>query len=821
VCNWGVSAEGEELLIDSDRTLNGSILHGISVSHLESRSQLVIAVRRAKRVMFHTFVREQAALVIQCAVRCSRARRRVSKEQARQFRQSLYLGRYQIDGLPSLCQHRQLVAQLSRLHKMTQEQALAEVDRKLASIASALEQALEFDSKAGNSMRHLSTVLGPRPPTPQPSLTCAAAHQDTSAALQGTADSSEQDGGDKGGHFREMRGRREEAAAAYGKSRCRKQMQVVEESQRIKQVSEHSLAACQDGKTQAARMRQTIHNLALMSHTRHYLPLARCRTAHALADGDGEEGEGEERGVVHADCHQQEVKAGWRDQVARQGHETGKERIQAANQDQEKQQAANQHQAVSGTPHTGLGGRASTPRLLKGPWVATAVHAFDQGAIEGLDWLTGTDCLPQYGSLADKATTGFGSRVLIRFSSMEDQVHRRHLAVLRKCQGPFVIPVLDTAEPPDSDKQAISGFASSDAHVLGTRAAPHIMTPLARRQALARETQLKVAEVTANQCIISSPPRKVVGSGSRSEQQELLLLDASRVPGDKQKRKARQGGIGVCASAREQSERACRVTSRSESRVDGEVLRCAMVMPLPTRSMHEELHARLQTGSTIEPLVLWVGGLLTFLHMKKVCLVQLRAEDVVLLSDGSWRVMDLSYSRSFGSRLATHDGYLLKQLQEQCLVPEVLMAAERDELNPDNVTRMELLAGPALDIFNFGLFIHLAITGRDYFQTRASAREQVVVNRYPLQMLESFKWHAAVQMLFDKVLLRSANARAPLPQVLDDFKQAMLLVRKQERDKQESLVRDDGGGVHTAVKAALKDIPVAARDAVLKARSWS
>ena len=135
-----LTACGEELTVNSDRTLKATIQHVLPSRDRSGRARIVIAVRRAKSPLFHTSVRHAAALRVQCAVRAHNARRRFDKTRARAFKKGLYLGRYKIQGLPSLCQHRHLVAQLCRSNALTQPQALALVSRKLESLLREMPQ---------------------------------------------------------------------------------------------------------------------------------------------------------------------------------------------------------------------------------------------------------------------------------------------------------------------------------------------------------------------------------------------------------------------------------------------------------------------------------------------------------------------------------------------------------------------------------------------------------------------------------------------------------------------------------------------------------
>jgi hypothetical protein len=135
-----VTACGEELIVNSDQTLKATIQHVLPSRDRSGRARIVIAVRRAMTPLFHTSVRHAAALRVQGAVRVHNARRRFDKTRARAFKKGLYLGRYKIQGLPSLCQHRHLVAHLCRTHALTQPQALALVSRKLESLAREMPQ---------------------------------------------------------------------------------------------------------------------------------------------------------------------------------------------------------------------------------------------------------------------------------------------------------------------------------------------------------------------------------------------------------------------------------------------------------------------------------------------------------------------------------------------------------------------------------------------------------------------------------------------------------------------------------------------------------
>lgn len=181
---------------------------------------------------------------------------------------------------------------------------------------------------------------------------------------------------------------------------------------------------------------------------------------------------------------------------------------------------------------------------------------------------------------------------------------------------------------------------------------------------------------------------------------------------------------------------------------------------------------------------------------------------------------DLSYARPIGSRLATKDPYMLKQLKERCMVPEVLLADANDELDPDAPARSDLLAREAVDVFNFGLFCHLAVTGRDYFRDRKSAHQQLVEQKFPLQMIQSFSAHPAIVFLFQEVLVRSPAARTRLRDVLSRFDELMYKSREIERDREaaQGTLGYSGSSIHVAVKHALKELSTPMREGLLRNR---
>ncbi len=62
--------------------------------------------------------------------------------------------------------------------------------------------------------------------------------------------------------------------------------------------------------------------------------------------------------------------------------------------------------------------------------------------------------------------------------------------------------------------------------------------------------------------------------------------------------------------------------------------------PRPCMCTHTQTHTHKHTHThthltPVEPLVTWVGGMLAFLHLKRVCLVAWDPEQFVVLSDGS------------------------------------------------------------------------------------------------------------------------------------------------------------------------------------------
>jgi hypothetical protein len=154
------------------------------------------------------------------------------------------------------------------------------------------------------------------------------------------------------------------------------------------------------------------------------------------------------------------------------------------------------------------------------------------------------------------------------------------------------------------------------------------------------------------------------------------------------------------------------------------------------------------------------------------------------------------------------------------MVPEVLLADANHELDPDAAARTDLRATPAVDVFNFGLFVHLAVTGRSYFRDRKSAHKQLVEQKYPLQMIQSFSANPVIIFLFQEVLVRSPTARAPLRRLLSQFNELMLKSREMERDREAALGTMDfsSSSIHVAVKHAIKELSTPMREGLLRHR---
>jgi len=195
-------------------------------------------------------------------------------------------------------------------------------------------------------------------------------------------------------------------------------------------------------------------------------------------------------------------------------------------------------------------------------------------------------------------------------------------------------------------------------------------------------------------------------------------------------------------------------------------------------------------------------------------------EQIHQLSDGTWRAADLSYARPLGSRLATKDPYLLRQLQERSSVPEILHADHNNELDPDAPARSQLVAGPAIDIWNMGLFCHLAVTGVDYFRDRSAAHKQLVEQKYPLQCIQSWSANPVIIFLFSDVLVRSPLARCSLRDLLATFDLLMHKTRELERDREAAQGTMDysSSTIHIAVKHALKELSTPMREGLLRNR---
>ena len=912
-----VTTEGDELIIDSDRTLEASILHTLHLTNHMGHTQMVLAVRRTRTPLFSTSTREAAALRLQGNVRVHQARTKRRKKQARMFEKSLYLGRYQVDGLPSLCQHRQLVALLCRAHNLTQPHALAQLERKLLAVraksgrrspqllASDLRQvdalsrrvlpsaphlacnALK-DWMASDSCMPLHALSDADPLVLSPAADRAEDALGRDMCAEVVADEvSDGAGGDERGAI---------AAGDYSTNFSRQQSQVVMQSGRLNKLA----AGGAKGTTEAQRMREVMSTLQSWSSGSQ--PDAMTQNSHIREVVQVTAG-GDQTGVQTEGCVDTESL-----QAPSRGSDQYFNKSVPLDDNIQSSAVSGEHDAEEEgdlrrlgssasvrsamTPDTAASaGRASTPALLKGAWDGRSMEAFDERAISHLSVLTATDCLAEHesrrillsleedaGSAGGNAALEEGSgnavmdggsrlrrgvsklnnvlkfrthgddsddvsnlaplaqddenralgisssvdslhqatwlRVLIRFTHARDMIHDRHVQLLRRCQGPFVVPVLDTVDTKPEDSGP------------GPSASADVWTRLAGRKPAPGEAQRLIANVTREACehLAESPavrkrrkralrPDRAVHGGPGAEPGD----DGASVARGRQ-RSGSDSGMDARESPPGRPRAAAGQTVQAEAR-------CAIVTPLPVTTLREELQRRHETRhATVEPLLSWFAGLLTFLHMKRVCLVELDLDQLVQLSDGTWRVQDLSYSRLFGSRLATQDSYLRAQLQERSMVPEVMEAARAGELDPDNPARSPLVAGEPVDVFNLGLLLHYAVTGREYFADLAQAAQEVVHKKTPLQPLQAFSGHPVMTLLFGLggkkgVLVRSPQQRVGVRECMSEFSRLMQVQRVRERQLEDERFGAGDTSRETlarTLKTALSEMPRKLREGVLQ-----
>ena len=478
--------------------------------------------------------------------------------------------------------------------------------------------------------------------------------------------------------------------------------------------------------------------------------------------------------------------------------------------------------------------RPSTPAILRGAWASRAIKEFDEGAIRHLASVVAIDmnCLVE--EEASRGACALGNsenrQVHIRFSHSRDNVHKRHVQLLRTCAGPFVIPLLDIVE--GEEEEQTRGSAQEVPKSLkeggGDRlerrrrkavcnsvrdSGMDVWTRLAREPEEEEEKEgPAIAHVYAGTCeLVRESPKLATKLNVQWQRKAMAKLAEA-----KQKRPISPPKKTYCTIKGKTSGR-----GRSASpELQPHPLRSAIVVPLHVTTLLDELRRRHALQSDLEPLVTWVGGMLAFLHMKNICLVDWNPANFVALSDGSWRLADLSYARRFGTRLATHDPYLLSHLHHRSLVPEILRAAHDKELDPNAAARTQLLAGAPIDVFNLGLFLHLVVAGREYFKDRQSAHQQLIVNAYPLQMLQEWSAHPVMILLFDSVLIRSAGERLPLGDLISQFSLRMQKFRDDERDRlnAQALLDLGSASIHRALKTALKNMPRDLREGLLKTR---
>ena len=339
------------------------------------------------------------------------ARRQFEKMRARAFKKGLYLGRYQIQGLPSLCQHRHTVAELCRRHSLAQPQALALVSRKLQSIGTETRRQWQ-DNK------ELVAKLAVRVKPSAPQLAAEtlrdwmamsqrmALHQLYNAVpLSVTTPAGNGDV------------RRGEGAGAL---KSAEQLHILAHSDKIQHLSGGGSGGVKA--TEADKIRHVIRALDQLSAEAEDAD----ERGSVCADGGGDEGDAS---VAHVAAsfprlHSAEVPERRGERLA--GGDGG------ANADElglAEEAGGGAPAVVEGaTTSDGLEGsdtvlehddaeasaagqaRASTPDMLKGAWASRALRAFDEGAIRHLDSVVAVDCM------ADES-----SRVLLRSLEADNQ----------------------------------------------------------------------------------------------------------------------------------------------------------------------------------------------------------------------------------------------------------------------------------------------------------------------------------------------------------------------------------------------------------------
>ena len=204
--------------------------------------------------------------------------------------------------------------------------------------------------------------------------------------------------------------------------------------------------------------------------------------------------------------------------------------------------------------------------------------------------------------------------MLIRFTLASDNVHDRHLNLLKKCEGPFVTPVVDSwvsapeteLEPDDETEeglqpdvfQRLTAVDACESTVVHARAAhcdysQHVVSPaeLARRERAARR-QEQAAGAT----------RMLKGKGSR-EGGPIAHRDAATSSATQAA--LRQGAPRAGASGERRAERSGseRETEESNGSASPELppvpRRCGIVTPLPCSTLKAALAQVRKAGASL------------------------------------------------------------------------------------------------------------------------------------------------------------------------------------------------------------------------------
>ena len=364
-------ARGEEFVITSDQTLKASIADAIRVLDRSGRAQIALAVRRSPKPLFHTAVREQGALRLQSAWRMRQARRSCHKAKQRAFSKSLFLGRYLVDGLPDLCQHRRLVAHITKAHGLTQSQALHEVARRLERVVrrdparrrcpdEAAAESLTRRIKPSEPARARVTVEQWMTQSRQMAL------HELFCAMPLPLSLDEQARTRSAGEERRVVRASEQEAV----------LQHAAELLELSQAENHRAASATlnseaEAETEAERLRRS---------TREIQQLARHAAAPDASNGAEKTARSSPRASPSppAPSHLDTALTLEDGEVGTPG-----------------QDASTDVDEGRGSDMAGMAARSGTPDELKGDWAGRALEVFDEKAIAHLDWCTATDVLAE------------------------------------------------------------------------------------------------------------------------------------------------------------------------------------------------------------------------------------------------------------------------------------------------------------------------------------------------------------------------------------------------------------------------------------------